>query len=116
MTARGLSAVTLAVADMARALAFYRALGFELAYGGDEASFTSLRVGAARLNLITAANYRGRFWGRVIVHVDDVDAWYRRALGAGLAPQAPPEDASWGERYFHIVDPDGHELSLARPL
>ncbi|MEC8370717.1 MAG: VOC family protein, partial [Pseudomonadota bacterium] len=21
-----------------------------------------------------------------------------------------------GERYFHITDPDGHELSFARPL
>ncbi|MEC7657646.1 MAG: VOC family protein, partial [Pseudomonadota bacterium] len=25
-------------------------------------------------------------------------------------------DASWGERYFHITDPDGHELSFAHPL
>ncbi|MEE9270499.1 MAG: VOC family protein, partial [Candidatus Krumholzibacteria bacterium] len=24
--------------------------------------------------------------------------------------------AEWGERYFHITDPDGHELSFARPL
>ncbi len=27
-----------------------------------------------------------------------------------------PRDASWGERYFHMRDPDGHELSFARPL
>ncbi|MGH8701888.1 MAG: VOC family protein, partial [Burkholderiales bacterium] len=27
-----------------------------------------------------------------------------------------PADAPWGERYFHISDPDGHELSFARPL
>jgi uncharacterized glyoxalase superfamily protein PhnB len=33
-----------------------------------------------------------------------------RGLYAGL------EDESWGERYFHIVDPDGHELSFARPI
>ncbi|HIM82059.1 MAG TPA: VOC family protein, partial [Dehalococcoidia bacterium] len=23
---------------------------------------------------------------------------------------------SWGERYFHINDPDSHELSFAKPL
>jgi len=23
-----------------------------------------------------------------------------------------PRDASWGERYFHMPDPDGHELSF----
>jgi len=27
-----------------------------------------------------------------------------------------PADAPWGERYFHILDPDGHELSFARRL
>jgi uncharacterized glyoxalase superfamily protein PhnB len=27
-----------------------------------------------------------------------------------------PRDAEWGERFFHLVDPDGHELSFARPL
>ena len=25
-------------------------------------------------------------------------------------------DAEWGEHYFHIADPDGHELSFAKPL
>ena len=27
-----------------------------------------------------------------------------------------PADAPWGERYFHVLDPDGHELSFARLL
>jgi uncharacterized glyoxalase superfamily protein PhnB len=45
-----------------------------------------------------------------------VDALHARALAAGLAPEAPPRDAEWGERYFHLRDPDGHELSFARPL
>jgi len=48
--------------------------------------------------------------------VDDVDALYHRLTGAGLSPDSPPQDASWGERYFHITDPDGHELSFARRL
>jgi len=48
--------------------------------------------------------------------VDDVDAMHRRALTAGFNPETSPADAPWGERYFHIHDPDGHELSFARPL
>src|SRR5438094_9365715 len=27
----------------------------------------------------------------------------------------PPRDAEWGERFFHVTDPDGHELSFAWP-
>ena len=34
----------------------------------------------------------------------------------GWPPKRPPRDAEWGERYFHITDPDGHELSFARPV
>ena len=32
-----------------------------------------------------------------------------------LQPEEP-RDGSWRERYFHMYDPDGHELSFARPL
>ena len=52
----------------------------------------------------------------MIVYVSDVDAIYRKALAAGLAPSFAPSDAPWGERYFHLTDPDGHELSFAKPL
>jgi catechol 2,3-dioxygenase-like lactoylglutathione lyase family enzyme len=114
---RAISAVTLATRDMARAVGFYRALGFEPASGGATAAFTSFAVGTGYLNLIAAPpDARWSWWGRVIIHVDDVDALHARARAAGLAPEAPPRDAEWGERYFHLTDPDGHELSFARPL
>ncbi|MEE8375526.1 MAG: VOC family protein, partial [Acidimicrobiia bacterium] len=44
------------------------------------------------------------------------DSLYQQAIQAGLTPEAPPRDAEWGERYFHLTDPDGHELSFATPL
>ncbi|MFP5322887.1 MAG: VOC family protein [Acidimicrobiia bacterium] len=110
-----LSAVTLGVTDMAASCAFYEALGFTAAYGGPAAEFTSYRVGSSFLNLqLVPSTETG--WGRFIVHVDDVDAVHRRALTAGLRPTMAPSDAPWGERYFHIDDPDGHEVSFARPL
>ena len=37
-------------------------------------------------------------------------------INAGLEPSFAPADAPWGERYFHIKDPDGHELSFAKPI
>ncbi len=112
-----ISALTLATHDMARSVRFYQALGFELHYGGADADFTSFTVGSSFLNVVKAAEERAwSWWGRAIFHVSDVDAFYERAERHGLQPQFPPRDAPWGERYFHLTDPDGHELSFARPI
>src|SRR6266508_6227856 len=112
-----ISAVTLLTFDMGASTAFYRALGFHLLYGGPEAAFTSFRVGAGYLNLQLESDgsVRRGLWGRVVFWVHDVDATYSRAVAAGFTPATSPADASWGERYFHIRDPSGHELSFARP-
>jgi catechol 2,3-dioxygenase-like lactoylglutathione lyase family enzyme len=113
----GISAVTLGTHEMLRSVRFYRALGFQVLHGGEQSSFTSLRAGAGYLNLIAQpAERRWSWWGRVIFYVADVDALYDRALAAGYKPATVPRDAEWGERFFHLTDPDGHELSFARPL
>ncbi|HUB11421.1 MAG TPA: VOC family protein [Acetobacteraceae bacterium] len=111
-----ISAITLATHDMARSVAFYAALGFELKYGGATERFTSFQAGSGYLNLTAAPGRSWSWWGRAIFYVDDVDAQHARAVAAGLSPAFAPRDAAWGERYFHITDPDGHELSFARPL
>jgi catechol 2,3-dioxygenase-like lactoylglutathione lyase family enzyme len=114
---RAISAVTLGTHEMARAVRFYERLGFARVYGGETAAFTSFAVGGDRLNLIAVpATVRWGWWGRVVLHVEDVDALHAHAVAAGLSPHAPPRDAEWGERYFHLTDPDGHELSFAQPL
>lgn len=112
----GISAITLATHDMARAVAFYAALGFALKDGGPDASFTSFHAGSGYLNLTVEPARTWSWWGRAIFYVDSVDALHASALAAGLSPAFAPRDAPWGERYFHITDPDGHELSFARPL
>src|ERR1700730_446278 len=48
----GISAVTLGIHEMPRAVRFYRALGFEVLHGDEESSFTSFRAGSSYLNLI----------------------------------------------------------------
>ena len=116
-TIDSISAVTLATHDMARALRFYLALGFPLRYGGDTAPFSRLSAGNACLNLTTEGSERAwSWWGRVIFYVSDVDALFERVRANGFEPSTTPRDAEWGERYFHISDPDGHELSFARPI
>jgi catechol 2,3-dioxygenase-like lactoylglutathione lyase family enzyme len=113
----GISAITLATHDMPRAVRFYRLLGFEMLYGGEDAGFTSFKAGGAFLNLIAQpAERRWSWWGRVIFYDSDLDALHARLVAAGCRPDTAPRDAEWGERFFHITDPDGHELSFAWPL
>jgi catechol 2,3-dioxygenase-like lactoylglutathione lyase family enzyme len=120
---REINAVTLSVADMDRSVAFYADLGFPLVVGGAGAPFSTVRAGRSFLNLQLVAGWTppggalvAGVWGRVIFWVDDVDAVHERAVAHGHRPEFPPADAPWGERYFHLRDPDGHELSFARPL
>lgn len=110
-----ISAITLATRDMARAAGFYASLGFTIRYGGATSTFSSFHVGDGYINLMAVPNDQSwGQWGRFIIYVSDVDAMYSRALAEGLHPEFTPRDAPWGERYFHIKDPDGHELSFAR--
>jgi len=118
-----ISAITLATHDMARSVRFYTALGFEpiqTSVPGPipvDASFTSLRAGTSYLNLTLQPSGRNwTWWGRVIFYVSDVDALHATAIQNGLRPDTAPRDAPWAERYFHLTDPDGHELSFAKPI
>ncbi|WP_419946571.1 VOC family protein [Candidatus Poriferisodalis sp.] len=110
-----INAITLRTAVMATSVRFYEDLGFRLTYGGSDAPFSTLRSGECFVNLIAVSSpaEAETGWGRVIFHVDDVDALYQQALDAGLEPQAAPRDAPWGERMFPIFDPAGHDLSFA---
>ena len=105
---------------MARSFGFYRTLGFEVAYGGADSPFASLRLGTnyVNLQLLDASPPDGGWggWGRVVFHVESPDETYQRCLENEIVPEMAPSDAPWGERYFHVRDPDGHELSFARPL
>jgi catechol 2,3-dioxygenase-like lactoylglutathione lyase family enzyme len=112
-----LRAITLKVVSIEVSVRFYRdVLGMELVYGGPQLSFCSLVSPGTEfpiLNLQQGAPAGD--WGRIIFHVTDVDAFWQRLEEEGFKPDHP-ENAPWGERYFHVHDPDGHELSFARPL
>lgn len=119
------SAITIRVKDMAKSCEFYsRIPGFILIHGGPKDSFSSFEAGPgtkAYLNLELTRETGTCDFGRVIFHVDDVDGLYRHInnddfLSAAAVLENEPKDAPWGERFFHVRDPDGYQLSFAKPL
>ncbi len=113
----GISAVTLRVANMGASVRFYRdVLGLEIIYGGEESYFSSLRTKDGKNPILNLEHGNpATEWGRMIFYVVDVDAFWAHLKEQGFDPETP-RDGSWGERYFHMPDPDGHELSFARPI
>ena len=110
-----ISAVTVAVAEMSESVVFYEKLGLEVAYGGRDAPFTTMRAGRSVINLRQVPAAAGNPWSRVILRVRGVDALHRHMVQAGLRPTAP-RDAEWGERYFEVSDPQGVVISFAEVL
>ena len=133
-----ISAVTLFIENMERSCSFYsRIPGFKLVYGGSATgSFTTYEVGIGQsqnypktfLNLELSSpigpdskiDDRRKHFGRIIFHTEDVDKLYfylkkNQDLSTAILIEDEPRDAPWGERYFHIREPDGYQLSFAEP-
>lgn len=41
---------------------------------------------------------------------------HNETISTNILFENTPTDALWGERYFHIREPDGYQLSFAKPL
>jgi catechol 2,3-dioxygenase-like lactoylglutathione lyase family enzyme len=129
-TVNKISAVTLLIKDMGRSCNFYSKIpGFKLAYGGSHDDFfTTYEIGentSFYLNLeLFKLNGNSKYeysknLVKIILHTDDVDKLYYYfkndpIISNLISFENEPTDASWGERYFHIRDPDGYLLSFAR--
>jgi hypothetical protein len=116
-TIEGVSAVTLATHNMACAVAFtacWDLRSFRMVMTRRLQAF-----GLGRAFSILSHNLRsesGLGWGRVIFYPLDVDSLYASVIAAGRGPDTASRDTEWGERFFHLTNPDGHELSFAWPL
>ena len=119
-----ISAVTLLVSNMKRSVDFYSKIpDFKIVYGGSEAQFTSFLIDNAvksYLNLKLNKTHSTDF-GRIIFYTDDVDELFAYMQDDKIISElgkfeSRPEDAVWGERFFHVLDPDGYKLSFATPL
>ncbi|MGA7370330.1 MAG: VOC family protein [Nitrososphaeraceae archaeon] len=132
-----ISAITLRIKEMERSCRFYSQIpGFRLVYGGStNANFSTYEIGKSNspkiylnLELIPQTNDQNDYtttsrkhFGRIIFHTDDVDKLYyyfknNKAISTNIIFETVPDNAPWGERYFHIREPDGYQLSFAKPL
>ncbi len=121
-----ISAITLRISDMKKSVDFYSKIpNFKIVYGGSDSQFTSFLIDDASksyLNLrINEVAAEATHWSRIIFYADDVDDLFAYMQGdktiSGLGKlESKPQDAAWGERFFHMLDPDGYKLSFATPI
>jgi PhnB protein len=52
----------------------------------------------------------------LMLHVDDIDAWWERAVAAGAEVVTPVQEMFWGARYGQLRDPFGVRWSMNQPL
>lgn len=125
-----MDAVGIVVADMAKALAFYRALGLDIPADADGQPHAEAALpGGMRLLFDTEDTIRSFHpdWrpvpgaGRVglafaLPDAAAVDAAYAELTAAGYHGELAPFDAFWGQRYATVNDPDGNGVDLFAPL
>lgn len=109
--------VEIFVRDIARARAFYEALGF--AVEGDKGTFVTLTWEGHQLYLDERPDLPpsvGHPQANVRIMVPDVDAYWARAQTLGAPILAPIADRDYGLRDFTILDPDGFGLRFGTRL
>ncbi len=120
--------VGIVVADMGRALAFYRLLGLDVPADADAEPHVEVGLGGGlRLAFDTEATiasfhptWRPGAGGRVslafaLPDPAAVDAAYAEVVSAGYHGELEPFDAFWGMRYATVQDPDGTGVDLFAP-
>jgi lactoylglutathione lyase len=109
----------LQVADVGRALAFYRdLLGFTVTYAfpaEDAPVFASLDLEGGSLGLGAADGPVASGSTAIWVYADDVDAAVAMLRDAGVPVVAEPADQPWGERVASVRDPDGYTVHIGAP-
>jgi catechol 2,3-dioxygenase-like lactoylglutathione lyase family enzyme len=118
-----LSLVTLGVGDLARAEAFYSALGWQR--GNDDEDVVFFQCGGLVVALWDRTSLAedsavtdGGGWGGVTLalnvrSVAEVDAVLDEARGAGATIGRPGAETAWGGYSGIFLDPDGHPWEVA---
>lgn len=121
-----ISLITLGVADMARARAFYEALGWK-ASGASQPEVTFFQAGGMALGLFGRASLAedahlpdegaGRFGGITLAQnvgsEEAVDQLLEEARRAGATILKPAQRVFWGGYSGYFADPDGHPWEVA---
>ncbi len=118
------SLITLGVADVARAAAFYEALGWRRAAESlDEIAFFQL---AGQVLALYPREMMAEDLGRApgdgagalalaqnLASREAVDRLFAEAVSAGATPLRMPHETPWGGYVAYVADPDGHAWEFA---
>jgi catechol 2,3-dioxygenase-like lactoylglutathione lyase family enzyme len=116
MATFGRVAPSIPVADIQRAIQFYRdVLGFKVSFtNGEPVSFAVMSQGGAELHLGVQPGKAGSSHAHILV--DDLDAVYQRLVRTGATVRQAPQVQEWGLRDIVIADPDGNTFEIAEPV
>jgi len=104
--------VSLRVADVERAAAFYVELGLRPVLANDGMAILELRGGTHLMLFKAKRAPRTGSVGSFDFMVDEVEALRARLTRAGVETSAPARDELSGHVWFEASDPDGHRLRI----
>ncbi len=120
-----ISIVTLGVADLKKATAFYEQLGWKKSPASQD-SVTFIKLNGTVLGLYSrrgladdagvedsAPGFSGVSLAHNLASEAEVDAAYEFALSCGAKAVKPPQKVFWGGYSGYFADPDGHLWELA---
>ena len=123
------NALSIVVADMGKALAFYRRLGLDLPPAADSEPHAEVNLGGIRLMWDTYETIRSFDPGFTppsgtqgvnlafeCASPAEVDSTHADLVQAGCESHKEPWDAFWGQRYAVVRDPDGNTVDLYAAL
>jgi uncharacterized protein len=122
-----LSIVTLGVADLARSIAFYEALGWTRMPGGEPDVIEWFATNGSVIGLFPhdelaadagvpaepSSGFRGVTLAMNFASEAEVDAAFADAIDAGATSVKAPIATDWGGFSGYFADPDGHYWEVA---
>ncbi|MCA0270518.1 MAG: VOC family protein [Proteobacteria bacterium] len=124
MTPQRVTLITLGVADLGKAKAFYAALGWRENGSQQGVAFYQMHGAAlalfGRADLAADQGRPGEALGTGAMTLAqnfateaEVDAAWQEALAAGATPLKTPQKVFWGGYSGYYADPDGHVWEIA---
>ena len=119
-----ISIITLGVADLGRATAFYESLGWTNSATAPSIAFFEMQGSVLGLYEWSAladdakvpsegSGFRGVALAMNLASTDEVDVVFAEWVAAGAMPKVHPHKAFWGGYSSYVADLDGHLWELA---